>query len=132
MLVELIPVNLISATEEIDFVHQKKIYEIIKTSGFWVYPIVIHDEQLFVMDGHHRLASAKQLGLTLIPVIRLNYQNVEVISWREEYMINEQVIFKMYKEKKLFPYKTTKHIFPKPLPRCSYPLDILKLRKSDE
>ncbi|WP_131669871.1 ParB N-terminal domain-containing protein, partial [Psychrobacter pygoscelis] len=118
MLVELVPIDLISATEEIDIVHQQELCKIIKSSGFWIHPIIIHDEQLFVMDGHHRLASAKQLNLSLIPAVKLNYREVEVSSWREDYVINEQVIFKMYNQKKLFPHKTTKHIFPTPLPEC--------------
>ena len=49
------------------------------------YPILVDSKTLVVLDGRHRLAAAKLLGLRFIPAILVDYDGdrVSVSSWRD-------------------------------------------------
>lgn len=115
----LIPTEEVSSSEVINL--EK---EIIK-SGYWKKPLAVHKEQYFVMDGHHRLSVAKRLGLVQVPVIFLDYECVSVMAWREGEIITPHHIFSMVKNKKKYPYKTTKHTFHNLIPECHISLEKL-------
>lgn len=125
--VTLVNPNTVYPTEQIDLDYKNKLLEIIKSSNMWKHPIVIHKEYQFVMDGHHRLKVAKALQLHSIPAVMMDYSNVGLESWRDDWDVTEELIISKFHKGELFPIKTTKHIFSEPLPLCNYSLDELGL-----
>lgn len=80
--------------------------------GKWINPIIVHNKTFTIMDGHHRYKVALLLGLKFIPCYLLNYKNdVKVFSRRADYQITPNSIIQHSVSKKVYPYKTTRHVF---------------------
>lgn len=60
-----------------------KLAEKIKNDGILRDPIIVDEKTLTVLDGMHRVASVKQLGLKYIPVCLVDYDNpnISLYSW---------------------------------------------------
>ncbi|MGO7172159.1 hypothetical protein AB9F47_34435 [Rhizobium leguminosarum] len=125
----LIPLTLIP-TEETDPQRVEEVREQILTAGRWTVPIMVEKDALFVMDGHHRLAVALQLGLNVIPSVLLDYQTVQVEAWRAGETITPEIIFDIVRRCRKFPIKTTRHIFRGEFPACNLPLEELRQNPS--
>ncbi|WP_075635601.1 ParB N-terminal domain-containing protein [Rhizobium rhizosphaerae] len=110
------------ATEETD---PRRLFQVeadVRQSGRWRVPICVHRDEKFVMDGHHRLETAKRLGLRFIPAVLLDYSQVELSSWRDGETVTPADIFNMARSGKLFPCKTTRHSWKNPIPNCDIDL----------
>lgn len=123
---ELLSPDRLIPTEEIDHSWAIELEERIVAAGKWTAPIAIHIDELFVMDGHHRLTVAKRLKLDLLPVFLLDYGEVEVTAWRDGEEVTAAKIHEMVRNGRRFPPKTTRHIFKRPLPNCAVPLANLR------
>ncbi len=89
------------------------LFEVMKRSK-WLRPIIVDRETFTIMDGHHRHRVATLLGLKSIPCYLVDYKkDVQVFSRRRNYVISADSIIEYSKAKKLYPYKTTKHVFCK-------------------
>jgi len=95
-------------------------------NGFWVTPLKIEKNHNLVLDGHHSLKLAKQMGLTYVPVIGFDYSEVDVWSLRENITVTKDKVIKTIKRGGLYPYKTVKHRFPSVLCKCSIEVEKLK------
>jgi hypothetical protein len=115
-------------TEEVDPDRVTELHAQILGTGFWMVPITAEKDALFVMDGHHRLAVAHRLQLSLIPVVLLGYDAVRVEAWRPGETITPACIFAMARSGRKFPSKTTRHSFDRTLPTCKVPLESLRQR----
>lgn len=122
----LISPSSLAPTEEIDPVWVVELRKQILELGRWTVPIAIEKDALFVMDGHHRLSVALDLGLAVIPVVPLDYSTVTVECWRPEETITPSQIFAMAQSGRKFPCKTTRHVFERSLPSCAIPLANLR------
>ena len=114
--------------EEIDKNHLKQLKNKINNDGVFKEPIIVDKDNLVVLDGHHRLNSCKQLGLSKIPCLLVNYlhnDKIKVTTRRENYQINKEIIIKMGLSNKLFPKKTTKHYIPYRIKNLKIPLSRL-------
>ena len=105
----------------------------IKTHGMRdpVFINQLHDGTLKVTVGNNRMVIAKELGLSKIPAICLNYLSSEEIilelwpsSVRES--ITKSMVIHMCESDDLFPPKTTKHTTIFDLPPIFVSLDELK------
>lgn len=85
-------------------------------------PIAVHRNEHFAMDGHHRLAAARHLGLHLVPAALLDYDTVQVESWSSEDRITPEMIMPIVAKGRLLPVKTTRHRFDPALPFCDIPI----------
>ena len=94
--------------------------------GAWTVPITIEKNSLVVMDGHHRLETAKSLDLMYIPVVLLGYDEVRVESRRPNLIVTPEEIIRRGLSGNLYPAKSTRHIFPLEF-ECFIPLDDLRL-----
>jgi len=86
----------------------------IKKEGYLKNPVVVDKETLVILDGHHRLAALKKIGLKRIPAFLIDYKNskVKVYLRRKELLttlIKEAVIRKALSNQ-VFPKKTTRHL----------------------
>ena len=83
-----------------------------------------------ILDGHHRHAIAKKLGLQRIPVILIDYladTSVTVEVWpecgRQEITKNDVIAMSLSGE--VFPPKTSRHRIADVLPNIDVSLDVL-------
>ena len=89
--------------------------------GGFTKPILVDTHTGALLDGHHRLSVAKELGLKLIPAICLDYLNSELISlelWPNANIesIEKPDAIEMCLGNELYPPKTTKHVVIYDLP----------------
>ncbi|KWO53758.1 hypothetical protein WM28_08025 [Burkholderia ubonensis] len=123
--IELIQIERILPNEEHDETRLLEVLDSITRSGRWTAPIVLERESLAVMDGHHRLAAARCLSLPLVPCVLLDYAQVGVETRRPDFSVDGDQIVARSRARVLYPPKTTRHIFPQPLPVCN--IDIATL-----
>jgi L-serine kinase (ADP) len=97
----------------------------IKEEQVWTNPIIVEKENKVILDGHHRYAAACELGLNRVPVIYLDYNDVEVWSLRFNIKLSKKIIIKRALEKNIFDFKSTKHKFPRVIEKCNIPLNEL-------
>ncbi|MGH9547803.1 MAG: ParB N-terminal domain-containing protein [Terriglobales bacterium] len=108
--------------EEVDNDNVTNIICSIQSSRKWIWPIIVEEDSLVVIDGHHRRAAAVSMKLSAVPCLMLSYNIVAVRSMRQQYICAPNLIIANGKARNLYPPKTTKHEFPK-LPIIE-PIDI--------
>jgi hypothetical protein len=88
----------------------------------------LDSEHCALMDGHHRLAAAKALGLAVVPVISMSYDDPAVVlkSWRPGLTFTPQDIWDICTTGKLLPQKSTRHVIMAHLPSCRVPIERLR------
>jgi len=95
--------------------------------GVWTVPIIVSQGTNLVLDGQHRLETARRLGLARLPAVLVNYRDVAVWSLRKEIRIDYKRVEKtVLKEGMIYPYKTVKHKFPFEIPAIQIPLEELR------
>lgn len=109
--------------KRVDWLVQKILAE-----GVWTRPVALDEAHDLVLDGQHRMESAKRLGLKWVPAVRYDYASLEVWSLRPA---AHQFDWRRVTERALadrpYPYKTVKHRFPDGgLPEIAIPLDALR------
>lgn len=110
--VELHPVDGLKPHEKTRVSHRKALKKQMAENRF-VVPIVADRQSGTVLDGHHRLHAVKELGLSRIPVVFLDYGDsaIEVQSWRAGKAVAKADVVLRAQSGALFPPKTTKHMF---------------------
>ena len=119
--VKLVPVNWLKPHEEIKVKPRDKLLDMTNRWGGFTKPILVDTHTGALLDGHHRLSVAKELGLKLIPAICLDYLNSELISlelWPNANIesIDKAEVIDMCLGNDLYPPKTTKHVVIYDLP----------------
>nr|MBI1231932.1 hypothetical protein [Cytophagales bacterium] len=114
----------IRPTEEIIESHLEAIKASIKSGGYITTALCVEEDTGVLMDGHHRFRALQALGYTYAPVLRLSYDDVEVINNLQGRKMDPQEIIDRGMEGLLYPPKTTKHIFSMDL-SCYIPLTSL-------
>ena len=94
--------------------------------GRWIKPLAIEEEHNLVLDGQHRLEAALELGLRRVPVVRFAYPTVEVWSLRPKYAFVWRDVVQRALSGDIYPYKTVKHRFPRPICTCNFTLEELR------
>ncbi len=96
--------------------------------GFIRYPILVDSRTLVVLDGHHRLAAAKLLGLRFIPAILVDYDGdcVSVTSWRDAVTVTKDMVREHGLRGNLVPPKTSRHRVCFEVPEVGVPLEVLR------
>lgn len=128
-MLRIIEIKNLKQHEEIDPKHLFELKALIESSTIFKEPIIVDKNHLIVLDGHHRLNSCKQLGLSKIPCVLVDYlhdSKIRVTTRRKEYKITKEVIINMALSAKVFPNKTTKHYIPYRLKNLNIPLSSLK------
>lgn len=123
-----VPINKLNQHEKVDAKHLKFIKNKIKKAGIFKEPIIVDKEYLVILDGHHRLNSCKELGLSKIPCLLVHYLNdpkIRVTARRKEYNITKNKVIEMGLSKDVFPHKTTKHYIPHRVKNLKIPINEL-------
>ena len=119
--VRLVPVKWLKPHEEIKIKPRDKLLDMPNRWGGFTKPILVDTHTGALLDGHHRLSVAKELGLKLIPAICLDYLNSELISlelWPNANIesVDKADVIEMCLGNELYPPKTTKHVVIYDLP----------------
>ncbi|MDX4071136.1 NTP transferase domain-containing protein [Aliarcobacter skirrowii] len=122
----LIPTNDLFPIEE--YIEERKEYlkEKILKEKLWIKPIIIEKEHKLILDGHHRFAVAKELGLNILPVIEIEYKDIELWSLKKSQEVTKELVIERAKNGHIYPNKTVKHKFLFKIPYCSYSFEELK------
>ena len=103
------------ATEAINIYRARSLAEQIKSQGVWSVPLLIEKNHFIVMDGHHRLWSALQLGLQQVPCFLTDYDNphLRLTSWAGQKELTPEDVMTAGLTGELLAYKTTRHLLLK-------------------
>jgi CTP:phosphocholine cytidylyltransferase-like protein len=123
--IKLIDPQLLLDIEE--YIQERKdlLKEKILKEAIWTKPIIIEKKHKLVLDGHHRFNIAKELNLSKIPVIEVDYADIEIWSLKKDQEVDKNLIISRAKKYNIYPNKTVKHKFDFKVPSCSYTLSEL-------
>ena len=117
--------------EQIKSKARDKLLDMTRRWGGFTKPVLVDSVTGSLLDGHHRLSVAQELGLSKIPAICLDYLSSEDITlelWPNTDFdsITKSMVIQMCESGDLFPPKTTKHTTIFDLPPILVSLDDLK------
>jgi L-serine kinase (ADP) len=121
----IIKIRKLKQHEDVDDVHLEELKADIYEDGMLKSPIIVDLKTYTVLDGHHRLNCLKQLGVSKVPCILVDYfkdKKIRVSSRRKEYEITKENVVKTAKAGQKFPFKTTKHYVPYRIKNLNIPL----------
>jgi len=95
--------------EEVDEVCFHELLAAIEHVGAINVPILVEKNYMLILDGHHRCAAAKKLGLTSVPALLVDYDEVRLDFWRTEISLTKVEIVENALRGLLLPCKTTRH-----------------------
>lgn len=117
------------ASEEVDMSEVLNLASNILACGMWTAPIPVDKETGIVMDGNHRLHAAALLGLSHVPCYLLSYcsSRVTVLDHTSGEIFDTSIVYRtVLHEKRILPYKSTRHLFSPPLPSTRIVLSMLR------
>jgi hypothetical protein len=125
-----VPLEWLKAHEQILTDNFDQLLDHVRSCSSYRKPVVVDVNTGAILDGHHRHAIAKKLGLLRIPVILIDYladTSVTVEVWpecgRQEITKNDVITMSLSDE--VFPPKTSRHRIADVLPNIDVPLDVL-------
>ena len=129
--VVMVEVDWLKPHEQIKSKARDKLLDMTKRWGGFTKPVLVDSVTGSLLDGHHRLSVAQELGLSKIPAICLDYLSSEDITlelWPNTDLdsITKSMVIQMCESRDLFPPKTTKHTTIFDLPPILVSLDDLK------
>lgn len=129
--VVMVEVDWLKPHEQIKSKARDKLLDMTKRWGGFTKPVLVDSVTGSLLDGHHRLSVAQELGLSKIPAICLDYLSSEDITlelWPNTNLesITKSMVIQMCESGDLFPPKTTKHTTIFDLPPILVSLDDLK------
>ena len=129
--VVMVEVDWLKPHEQIKPKARDKLLDMTKRWGGFTKPVLVDSVTGSLLDGHHRLSVAQELGLSKIPAICLDYLSSEDITlelWPNTDFdsITKSMVIQMCESGDLFPPKTTKHTTIFDLPPILVSLDNLK------
>ena len=129
--VVMVEVDWLKPHEQIKSKARDKLLDMTKRWGGFTKPVLVDSVTGSLLDGHHRLSVAQELGLSKIPAICLDYLSSEDITlelWPNTDFdsITKSMVIQMCESVDLFPPKTTKHTTIFDLPPILVSLDDLK------
>jgi L-serine kinase (ADP) len=80
-------------------------------------PLLIDSKTKTILDGHHRSYVAHRLGFKKVPCFCIDYlkdESIQVSSRRPDIFVDKREVIHMALSEKVFPEKTTKHIYKMP------------------
>ena len=93
----------------------------IESDMVWTEPLKLEKNHMLVLDGQHRMQVAFQLGLTHVPCMSYNYEDVDVWSLRDDEIVSRSIVIDRVSKGDLYPFKTVKHKF-KTTGKCYFKL----------
>ena len=130
--VELVPIVWLKPHEEGKPRNVDTLHEITLRWSAYTKPLLVDRETGTILDGHHRYHVGIRIGLSRLPVIKVDYlsdDGIELDIWPAselEFLTKQQVIAMALSES-VFPPKTSRHRFSDHMPPIAVPLDLLRI-----
>ena len=110
----LVAISQLKTHEAVSQIRVRELAERIKKDGKLKNPVIADRQTKILLDGHHRIASLKQLGVKKVPVMLVDYMSGDV----RVYLRRKELITELIKEAvtakalngRVFPEKTTRHL----------------------
>ena len=118
--------------EDVDRDRVRALAEEIRAAGAFYPPVLIDDASRVILDGHHRWHASTLLALSWLPCYAVDYRNdpaIRVISRRSEIAITKDDVIAMGTSGRVYPYKTTRHVYGLPEAIEPVPLATLLARR---
>ena len=124
-IISFIPPSNLKPNEEILPERASWLLDKIQAEQLWRVPITVDSRSMSIMDGHHRYTVATHLGLTKVPCLLLDYEEVEFWSTHPRISLTPEMVIEYANAGIRLPPKSTKHLFKSPLPDCNISLKLL-------
>ena len=130
--VELVPIAWLRPHEEVKPRNVDTLHEMTLRWSAYTKPLLVDCASGTILDGHHRYHVGIRIGLSRLPVIKVDYlgdDSIELDLWPAsniESLTKQEVIDTALSES-LYPPKTTRHRFSDFLPPIAVPLDLLRI-----
>jgi len=130
--VELVPIAWLRPHEEVKPRNVDTLHEMTLRWSAYTKPLLVDRESGAILDGHHRHQVGIRIGLSRLPVIKVDYledEGIELDLWPASQLesITKQEVIDTALSEDLFPPKTTRHRFSDHLPPIAIPLDLLRI-----
>lgn len=125
---ELVPVDGLLLHEEIDGEAVGRLAEEIRRDGIVRDPIWVARGSRVILNGHHRYAALRRLGVARVPAWVFDYEDDEMVRldrWNPGPPISKAQVVRRARAHRLFPPKTTRHRLGLELPERPTPLSAL-------
>jgi len=98
--------------ERINEAHLLVLLRQIASDGFIDEPLIVDENTLIILDGHHRYTAAQRLGLKLLPVCFVDYRcsHIKVFAWRAGERVTKAMVIRAGLQGKLLKPKTSRHL----------------------
>jgi len=95
--------------------------------GFWSRPLVVEARSQLVLDGNHRLAAARRLGLRAVPVVKVDFADpgVTLSAWRPAEQFTGDDLGAAAAQGQLLPPHSLRLRLDRVLPHCRVALSTL-------
>ena len=130
--VELVPIAWLRPHEEVKPRNVDTLHEMTLRWSAYTKPLLVDRESGTILDGHHRHQVGIRIGLSRLPVIKVDYledEEIELDLWPASKLdsLTKQQVIDTATSDELFPPKTTRHRFSDHLPPIAIPLDLLRI-----
>jgi len=128
MRLELVSIEDLKPHEEFTEGRLRRVMEDLERPGVLWYPILVEENNLIILDGHHRVESFKRFGYTKIRALLVDYFDpaIDVQPRRKDIPVTKELVVETANNGKIFPHKTTKHKWPGRTKRINEPLENFK------
>ena len=120
----LLPLELLREHEEHDAAKVEELVRELQRTGVFRDPIWVARGTWVILNGHHRVAALRRLGMKRVPAWVFDYHDdsVELGRWSPGPPIAKQEVVDRASRGAPFPPKTTRHTLTVELPSRSVPL----------
>ena len=130
--VELVPIVWLKPHEEVKPRNVDKLHEMTLRWSAYTKPLLVDGETGTILDGHHRYHVGMRIGLSRLPVIKVDYlgnEGIELDLWPASALgsLTKQQVIDMALSENVYPPKTSRHRFSDHLPPIAVPLDLLRI-----
>lgn len=103
--------------EDVDPGRVASLAEEMRAAGVFYPPVLVDLATNVILDGHHRWRASALLGLKRLPCWCVDYKNdvvVRVMSRRPEIAVSKDAVIATALAGRVFPIKTTRHMYDLP------------------
>ncbi|MCK5547543.1 MAG: ParB N-terminal domain-containing protein [Thermoplasmata archaeon] len=111
---KILEIDLLKQHEALIEEYMKEFLEVVRRDGFLRKPVLVDEEHLVILDGHHRVEALRLLGCKRIPVYLVDYNDDAIVLalWPGAVVseVKKEDVIERGLKGDIFPPKTTKHI----------------------
>jgi len=125
---EIIDINTLRQHEEVNREYLEQLKKEIDRDGLLKKAIIVDNNTLIILDGHHRFRAILEMGFNKIPALKVDYNDpkIRVTAWREGEIVSKETVLEAGLKGKKLPVKTSRHTLPYEMEDIDYPLKKLQ------